>query len=79
MHEKPENVQLYDTKNLSPSQKETFTDSVETGDAYEYYGDHEKAIESFKQAEQLNLKDRHCIVWLLPGTMQGNMKRLKNK
>lgn len=59
--DKPKNKPLYDTRNLTPSKKEVFSDSVKTGDAYVYYGDHKKAIEQFKQAEQLNPKDKQTL------------------
>lgn len=57
----PKNTEIYDTKNLTPEQKVAFDDSIKTGDAYVYYGDHEKAVKSFKQSEQLNPQDRQTL------------------
>lgn len=58
---KPERESIYNTEKLSPDEKETFTESVKTGDAYVYYGDHKKAAEVFEQAAILNPDDRQTL------------------
>ena len=58
---KPAQEEIYDTSKLSPQKKTEFIDSVNTGDAYVYYGDNKKAVEEFEKAQQLNPVDRQTL------------------
>ena len=66
-------MEIYDTKNLTTKEKEEFKDSVKTGDAYVYYGDHQKAVEEFKKAEQVNPEDKQTLYRL--ASSQHNAKQ----
>lgn len=66
-------MDIYDTKKLSIVEKKSFKESIKTGDAYVYYGDHEKAAKEYKQAEIINPNDKQTLYRL--ASSQHNAKQ----
>lgn len=66
-------MEIYDTKKLTTQQKDEFKDAINTGDAYVYYGDSQKAVEEFKKAEHVNPEDKQTLYRL--ASSQHNAKQ----